>query len=146
MLQMRVCQRGWAGQLWACYHKTPSLLLAGPGPAQPIPSPHLYRQGLGPARPPKSLTFIDGARHPKPFTSIGQTHARPFASISQARPRNPSRRNPAAKKRANGTAAPYFPRFGAFPIWQTLMLQVGQQWLVKSARFLLTIAGVLMQP
>ena len=56
--------------------QNPSLLLAGPGPARPSPTPHfyrraragpawqiphLYRRALGPPGPPKSLTFIDGA-------------------------------------------------------------------------------------
>ena len=42
---VRVCQRGWARQLWARNRKNFSLLLAGPVSSQP----------------PKSLTFIDGA-------------------------------------------------------------------------------------
>ena len=57
--------------------QNPSLLLAGPGPARPSLTPHFYRRAragpapqiphfyrraLGPPGPPKSLTFIDGAR------------------------------------------------------------------------------------
>ena len=124
--QLRVCQIGWA-----CNPKTPHFYWLGlgrPGPTQPL----TFIDGPGPARPPKALTFIDGPwAHPAHLnpsllsTGPGQPNpslllARPLASISQARPRNPSRRNPAAKKRATGTAAPYFPRFGALPIWQTL--------------------------
>ena len=128
---MRVCQRGWAGRPWARYPKTPHFYWLGlgrPGPPQPL----TFIDGPGPARPPKALTFIDGpwARPAHPNPSLLSTRpsppnpslllARPLASISQARPRNSSRRNSAAKKRATGTAAPYFPRFGALPIWQTL--------------------------
>ena len=60
--------------------QNPSLLLAGPGPARPSPTPHFYRRAWagpapqiphfyrrasGPPSPPKSLTFIDGARPPQ---------------------------------------------------------------------------------
>ena len=128
---MRVCQIGWAGRPWARNPKTPRFYWLGlgrPGPAQPL----TFIDGPGPARPPKALTFIDGpwARpaHLNPSllsTGAGQPNpslllARPLASISRAGPRNSSRRNSAPKKRATGTAAPYFPRFGALPIWQTL--------------------------
>ena len=88
------------------------------------------RQALGQPRP--TLTFIGGPSasptHLNPSlssTGPGQPNpslllAQPLASISRAGPRNSSRRNSAAKKSATGTAAPYFPRFGALPIWQTL--------------------------
>ena len=123
---MRVCQIGWAGQPWARNPKTPHFYWLGLGrPSHPNPS--LLSTGPGPARPPKFLTFINGPwaspAHPNPSllsTGLDPPNpslllARPLASISQARPRNPSRRNPTAKKRATGTAAPYFPRFWGPP-------------------------------
>ena len=46
--------------------------------------------------------------------------ARPLTSLSQARRRNPGATPAGVTPHATGTAAPYFPRFGALPIWQTL--------------------------
>ena len=128
---MRVCQIGWAGQPWARNPKTPHFYWLGlgrPGPPQPL----TFIDGSGPARPPKSFTFIDrpwaspahlnpsllstGPGPPNPSLLL----ARPLTSISQARRRNPRVTPARVTPRATGTAAPYFPRFGALPIWQTL--------------------------
>ena len=125
---MRFCQSGSAQRgnpktphiYWPALGQpslpNPSLASTGPGPARPTQTPHFYLLALGQGDPPKSLTFIDRARPTQPLTSIG----RPLASISQTRAGNLSRGNPTAKRRATGTTAPYFPRFGSLPIWQTL--------------------------
>ena len=57
---MRVCQKGWAGQPWARNPKTPHFYRLGLGRPGP-PNPSLLSTGPGPARLPKSLTFIDRA-------------------------------------------------------------------------------------
>ena len=97
---VRVCQRGWAGRPWARYPKALTFI-DGPWALPAHLNPSLL--SMGPGQPNPSLLL-----------------AGPLASISRAGPRNSSRRNSAAKKRATVTAAPYFPRFGALPIWQTL--------------------------
>ena len=55
-----------------------------------------------------------GPSQPKPLTSIGRADS----SLLSARPAGvtPGGVTP----RSNGTATPYFPQFGALPIWQTL--------------------------
>ena len=82
-------EQHWArvhGKVWAGLARPPkpSLLLTGPGPAQSLPTPHFYQQGLGrPGLHPltsigKPFTFIDG---PGPSPSL--LLAIPFTSISQ---------------------------------------------------------------
>ena len=60
---LRVCQRGWAGQPWARNPK-PLTSIGWPWASSAPQIPHFYRRALGPLGPPKSLTFIDGARPP----------------------------------------------------------------------------------
>ena len=128
---MRVCQIGWAGRPWARNPKTPhfywlglgrpgppnpSLLSTGPGPARSSQIPHFYRRaGARPAHLNPSL-LSTGPGPPNPSLLL----ARPLTSISQARRRNPRVTPARVTPRATGTATPYFPRFGALPIWQTL--------------------------
>ena len=77
-----------------------------------------WASGKVPSRREKYLRVGKSTYRP-PNTSL--LLARPLTSISQARRRNPRETQARVTPRAIRTAAPYFPRFGALPIWQTLI-------------------------
>ena len=83
-MEMKVCQRGWAGPPRGCNPSSSLPLVCQPG----LPTPHFHRQALGQPSPLKPLTFLDrpwvSPAHPNPslypqgrasqhLTSVGQT-------------------------------------------------------------------------
>ena len=78
---VRVCQIGWVRQPWARNPKTPHFYWLGlrrPGP----PNFSLLSTGPGPARPPKSLTFIDGPWASPAHLNPSLSSTGPWASAS----------------------------------------------------------------